>query len=202
MPSHRPTQLLLIRHGETPWTRERRYQGTSNTSLTAAGIRQSKAIARKVRVFGIEVLYSSSLKRARQTAAVISRATRISSRVDARLNELFFGRWEGVRAEELFKRKDPVFLKWSRGRVVTPPGGEPIRDLRRRVSGFLKECLKKHRGKTVALVSHGGPIKIFIFEALGLPPRSLWSLQIDPASMSILTFYPHFTQLVSLNQTR
>ncbi len=199
MPSSRPTHLILIRHGETPWTRERRYQGRSDTSLTAQGIRQSKKAAKKLRTFGIQVLYSSSLKRARQTAGVISKMTRLPLRIDPRLNELSFGRWEGVRAVDLLKRKDPVFLQWSRGRIVTPPGGESLRHLRLRVSKFLKECLRRHKGKTVALVSHGGPIKVFIFTALGLPLRSLWSLRIDPASMSVLTFCPHFTQLGRLN---
>lgn len=196
-----PTRLILIRHGETPWTRERRYQGHSDTRLSSRGKKQVRHLAKIVRRLGIHVLYTSSLQRARQTAAVISKVTRVRPRVDSRLGELFFGRWEGKSAAELNAGKDPVFRQWCLGRIVTPSGGESLTSLRARTSRFLKDCLRRHTGKTVAVVSHGGPIKTLLFEALKLPARSLWSLRIDPASMTVLDFYPHFTQLVSLNQT-
>ena len=196
-----PTRLILIRHGETPWTRERRYQGHSDTPLSSYGKKQVLQLARTVRRLGIHVLYTSSLQRARQTAAILSKITRVSPRVDARLGELFFGRWEGQSAAELLAARDPVFRAWCRGQIVTPPGGESLRSLRARTSRFLRDCLRRHCGKTVAIVSHGGPIKTILFEALKLPARSLWSFRIDPGSMTVLNFYPHFTQLVSLNQT-
>ena len=196
-----PTRLILIRHGETLWTRERRYQGHSDTLLSSHGKKQVLQLAQVLRTAGIGILYTSSLQRALQTAAVISKMTRIKPRVDSRLGELFFGRWEGKSAAELSAEKDPIFRQWCRGRIVTPPGGESLRSLRARTSGFLKSCLRRHPGKTVAVVSHGGPIKTLLFEALKLPARSLWSIRIDPASLTVLDFYPHLTQLVCLNQT-
>lgn len=197
-----PTRLILIRHGETPWTRERRYQGHSDTLLSSHGKKQLHRLNKIIRALDPQVLYASSLQRARQSAAILSKITRVKVRVDPRLNELFFGRWEGRSASELVAAKDPVFRKWREGKVVTPPGGESLKSLRARTSGFLKSCLRRHPSKTVAVVSHGGPIKTLLFEALKLPARTLWSLRIDPASVTVLDFYPHFTQFVSLNQTR
>lgn len=197
----KPTELILIRHGETPWTRQRRYQGRSNTSLSPHGLKQARCLGHYLSRYKADLLYVSSLTRALQTAALIQKRIKKKVHTDSRLNELFFGKWEGRSAAELIAAKDPVFRKWCEGRLVTPPGGESLKSLRARTSGFLKDCLRRHCGKTVAVVSHGGPIKTLLFEALKLPARSLWSLRIDPASVTVLNFYPHFTQLVSLNQT-
>lgn len=196
-----PTRLILIRHGETPWTRERRYQGRSDTFLSSHGKKQIRRLAKIIRTLNPRVLYTSTLQRSRQSAAILSKIIRAKPCVDSRLNELSFGRWEGRSAVELIAARDPVFLKWREGRIVTPPGGESLRSLRTRTSRFLKNCLRHHPGKTIAVVSHGGPIKTLLFEALKLPVRTLWSLRIDPASITVLDFYPNFTQLVTLNQT-
>ncbi|HXV28665.1 MAG TPA: histidine phosphatase family protein [bacterium] len=193
------TQLFLIRHGETAWNRKKRYQGQTDISLTQDGRDQARDMARALKSVKIDMIYSSSLKRARQTALILSKEVGVRPVWDARLRELHFGAWEGRTAEQLRSRKDPVFLKWQRGNFVTPTGGESMASLRKRIRSFLKSILSKANGKQVVVVSHAGPMKVLIFESLKLPLRSLWSMQIDPASISMLSFHKHFVQMNYLN---
>ena len=149
-------RLILIRHGETHWTSQKRYQGHSDTRLTARGRSQARVLAKSLAAQKIDVLYTSSLGRAKETGSAISRKIGKRPRMDSRLNELSFGRWEGKTAKELARAKDRIFRRWCQGKLIKPPAGESLSSLRKRVSAFLKQIEKRHPGKTVALVSHGG----------------------------------------------
>lgn len=195
------TRLILVRHGQTPWTRQRRYQGSTDIRLTAEGRREARATARRLKKIPVDFLYASSLNRANETGRIIAGVLKRKMRTDSRLNELSFGEWEGKTAEELIRAKDPRFKRWAIGKRTTPPGGESLSSLRKRVRSFLKEIVKRSDGKTVAIVSHGGPIKVMIFEAMKLPFRSFWTLRAEPGSMSLLEFHPYFAQCVLLNDT-
>ena len=193
------TYLFLIRHGETPWTQERRFQGATNTHLTARGKKQAAAIARCLKPYGIHRVYASDLWRARETAAFISKSVRKKVVHDKRLRELSFGKWEGRTAIDLMKDKKSGYANWCRGIKMSPPAGESVAAIRKRVRNFLKEISRKHEGKKIAIVTHGGPVKIFLFEALKLPFRSFWSFRIEPASITILGIGKHFAQAYCIN---
>jgi broad specificity phosphatase PhoE len=195
------TYLFLIRHGETPWTKERRFQGSTNTHLTSRGKSQAKAVANCLKRYGIHHVYSSDLWRARETAAFVSKTVKKKVVLDRRLRELGFGIWEGRTAAELLKDKTCGYSHWCRGKKVTPKKGEKIATFRKRVSGFLKSIASRHPGKKVAIVTHGGPVKIFLYEALKLPYRSLWSFRVEPASITIIGIGKHFSQVFTMNDT-
>ena len=195
------TYLILIRHGETQWTKLQKFQGSTDTRLTSKGRRQAYAIAKALKSSGIQHLYCSTLSRAKDTAEIIRRSIRKKVRTDGRLNELNFGHWEGKSRQQLLKERDPIYARWTRGQLLTPTRGESLQSMRKRSGNFIARCLKSHKGKRIAVVAHGGTIKMIIDEALNLPVRSLWSLRIDPASISVLGFHPQFRQLVSLNVT-
>lgn len=199
MPRKNPTTFFLVRHGETAWTAERRYQGCSDTSLSPFGKLQARELSKRVKKMKIAKVYTSGLTRAKQTGQAIARMLGQNPVIDSRLNEFGFGKWEGKTAKELFQAKSPAFLKWCSGQWVNPPNGEKLTAFKRRVRGFLLSVLKKHKGKSILVVSHGGPIKMLVFEALKLPFRSFWNLRIDTASISVITCYPGFTQLTALN---
>jgi broad specificity phosphatase PhoE len=195
------TYLFLIRHGETPWTKERRFQGSTNTHLTPRGKKQAAAVAHCLKRYGIHHVYASDLWRARETAALISKTVGKKAVLDRRLRELGFGVWEGRTAAELLQDKTCGYQDWCRGKKVTPKGGEKIAAFRKRVRHFLKQIAKRHEGKKVAIVTHGGPVKIFLYEALKLPYRSLWSFRVEPASVTILGLGTHFSQVFAMNDT-
>lgn len=195
------TYLILIRHGETPWTKVRRFQGSTDTLLTAHGKHQAKAVGQCLKRYGIDVLYSSPLKRARQTAEAVAKAVGHRPHFDKRVRELGFGAWEGKSPAELLKDKKSGYARWCRGEIVTPQRGEKITAFRKRVGRFMKEITRKHRGQKIAVVTHGGPVKMFLFEALKLPTRSLWSFRADTASITVIGIGDHFSQVFCLNDT-
>lgn len=182
------TQFILVRHGETNWSREKKYQGHSDILLSLEGRRNVQALTFHLKTLDLDVLYSSSLKRACQSSDIISAQIGLRARIDSRLNELNFGAWEGKTAEQLISEKDKSFTSWIKGRWHTPPGGESVQSLQRRIKQFLKHCLKRHKNQKIAVVSHGGPIRMMILELLQLPLKYLFSFRVDPASFSALTF--------------
>jgi alpha-ribazole phosphatase len=191
--------LFLIRHGETEWTAEKRYQGRTDIPLSLIGKKQARDVAKRLKALSIDAIYSSPLKRASESAQIVSSINNKKVTHLSGLRELSFGKWEGKTAAELIQMKDAKFLKWSRANWVTPPGGESLAAFRKRIKAAMSEIIRKNKGKRVAIVSHGGAIKMMIFEALKLPLRSLWSFRIDPASISLLTIAPDFAQLTFLN---
>lgn len=195
------TLLFLIRHGETPWTKEKRFQGRTDTELTPRGKKQAAALGRRLKDSGIDILYASPLKRAAESARIISKSLRRKIVSDKRLCELSFGEWEGKSPAQLLVEKKSRYREWCRGRLVSPKGGESLKAFRGRVGSFYREIVRRHPGKRIAIVTHGGPVKIFIYEALRLPYRSLWSFRIEPASLSVISVGEHFSQVWLQNDT-
>lgn len=194
-------RLFLIRHGETSWTVTQRYQGTSDTPLNREGVRQAKALARVLRVERPVRLYTSTLRRAWDTAQVIARELGARTVADSRLNEIDFGKWEGASYGVPAKQAGKQFQKWREGKLQRPPGGESIASLSKRVGQFLKELMRRHPNDTVAVISHGGPIKMFLFKALRTNSASIWSFRIDPASISLLEGNQSLLQVIWTNRT-
>lgn len=193
-------KLVLIRHGETPWTIAKRYQGTTDIPLSPQGIRQAKAIARALRPLVPTRLYTSTLRRARETARKVARELGLRPVTDARLNEINFGEWEGRYYQRLSQEAGAKFRQWREGKLTRPPGGESVGSLRQRVDRFLKEVLRNYPEETVAIVSHGGPIKMFLFKALKTKSSSIWSFRIDPASISLIEGNQRLWQIAWTNR--
>lgn len=182
------TQFILIRHGETLWNEQKKYQGESDLSLSQNGKRSIRKLSKAVQQFGVDVLYTSPLKRARQSAAIISSNIGIKPMSDSRLKEMSFGLWEGKISDELISAKDKDYLRWLKGRWPSP-GGESLGDLRRRVRRFVKDCLKNHPGKKIVIVSHGGPLRMIINLSRRQNLKSLFSFSLEPSSLVILSRY-------------
>ena len=177
MPAAR-ARLLLIRHGESVLGRRRRYAGHRDTPLTPAGRLQIRRLRARFRRLGADVIFTSDLRRCRETAALLAPGQPVQA--TARLRELDFGAWDGLTAEGC-RRRDPVrFARWMRDPASTrPPGGESLSELRRRVRAFARSAVRRHPGKTLALVTHGGPIR-------ALASADFWSVEIKPGGMLAL----------------
>lgn len=199
-------KLFLVRHGETPWTREGCYQGRTDTELTPLGHRQAETVARFFQKEKISFLYASPLKRVWHTAQAVARHTRLKIIPDKRLMELDFGKWEGISFKKLLNEKDSSYKKWLAGKISRPPGGESIAALARRVGSFFKEVRKRHARETGVVVSHGGPIRMLLLQALQkgkvipAPFLSIWSFRIEPASISLFEGTEDFFQINFTNQ--
>ena len=194
--------FILIRHGETPWTKERRYQGSTDTLLTKRGERQVQRFASAIKDYNPAIIFSSSLKRAKQSANILASPLNKRPKIDRRLNELGFGAWEGKTADELMNENEPSFAKWMTGQLVTPKGGESIASLEKRITNFIDDCRKKHDNKKIIVVTHGGVIRMFIKVILDLPHKNLFHFRIDPGTVTIIGDYQYTKQLIQINSQK
>ena len=142
------TRLGLIRHGTTDWNAENRLQGHASISLNETGRLQAHAIAERLRGQPWDVLYTSDLPRATETAEIIARATGLSVLTDPRLREMDCGEVEGTTASERL-------AKWGEHWKALPLGMETRTSIERRGSAFIASVLAVHAGSRILVVSHG-----------------------------------------------
>jgi broad specificity phosphatase PhoE len=194
---------VLLRHGETPLSAERRFAGRGEIPLTTQGVRQVAAAADRLAARGgIDLIVSSPLLRARQTAEAVARVTGASLQADDGLAELDFGEWEGLTIAEASQRWPAEVTAWLGNVDVAPPGGESFADAIDRVGAALDRLLAAHQFRTLLLVSHVSPIKIAVCRALLAPPATLFRFQLDVASLCEIDWYADGPAVVrSLNDT-
>jgi broad specificity phosphatase PhoE len=186
-----PTRLLLLRHGQTELSVERRYSGHGDPELTPLGHAQAAgAAARLARVPDVAAVLTSPLQRARQTAALVAEATGAPLHVRDRLIETDFGAWEGLTFAEARARDPQLHAEWLGSEEVAPPGGESFATVGRRIEAERAELVKQYPGTTLVLVTHVTPIKMLLRNALQGGPGVLYRLHLDLAALSIVEFYP------------
>lgn len=194
-------RLLLVRHGETDWNAERRFQGHTDRPLSAIGLRQAEAVARAVAEFKPVALFSSDLLRARVTAEAAARATGLTLQTDPALRECSFGAWEGLTFDQIQTLHPEAYAEWQRNAHHSPPGGESIVQVATRMSDAVAHIREKFDGQVVALVAHGGCLQAMLCHALGIPPRAFWPFRLEPASLSELALYEPGPVLYRVNDT-
>ena len=198
-----PTRMLLLRHGQTELSRQRRYSGRGNPELTDTGRAQADAAARYLAERGgVEAVITSPLQRSYDTAAAAAKALGLEVTVDEDLIETDFGAWEGLTFREAAERDPDLHLQWLRNTSLRPPGGESFDDVQQRVQRARNRIIAEHGGGTVLVVSHVTPIKTMLRLALDAGTSILQRLHLDLASLSIAEFYPDGNASVRLvNQT-
>ncbi|TFV60533.1 bifunctional RNase H/acid phosphatase [Mycobacterium sp. PS03-16] len=198
-----PTRLLLLRHGQTELSVQRRYSGRGNPALTELGRRQADAAAAYLAERGgIDAVISSPLQRAHDTAAAAAKALGLDVTVDDDLIETDFGAWEGLTFSEASEQDPDLHGRWLRDTSVEPPGGESFDVVAHRVRRARNRIIAEHGAATVLVVSHVTPIKTMLRMALDAGEGILYRLHLDLASLSIAEFYPDGGSSVRLvNQT-
>lgn len=190
----RPTRLLLLRHGQTALSVQRRYSGRGNPELTELGLAQARAAADGIRAVAetdrVAAAYSSPLRRAVQTAEPAAHALGAEVAVLDGLIETDFGRWDGLTFTEAAQRDPELHGRWLGDETVAAPGGESFAEVGARVGTLRDRLVAEHPGETLLLVSHVTPIKLLLRLALDVGPSLLYRLHLDLASLSIAEFYP------------
>jgi broad specificity phosphatase PhoE len=153
------TTIILARHGETDWNREGRWQGHSNTSLNELGKEQARQLADELDG-EVDVVYSSDLARARETAEIIAERLGLEVEVDARLRERSFGSWEGLTHPEVEARDAEALARWRAGEGYGALDAEPHDLFADRMSRFLQDVLERHPGERVLVITHGGSMRV------------------------------------------
>jgi len=187
-------RLILIRHGETDYTSQGRYCGFSDPSLNEKGVKQSEKLAIRLKEARVDKVYSSDLKRAYESAKIIFKNNPIKEIADFR--EMNFGLFEGLRYEEIIKVYPKLYREWINNPLrVKIPSGEGLVELEKRVKERLSFIFSQDAGKTIALVSHGGPIRVILSEVLKCDSKMFWQVNQDLAALSIVD-YPKDSQPV------
>ncbi|MPZ85639.1 MAG: bifunctional RNase H/acid phosphatase [Actinophytocola sp.] len=188
-----PTRFLLVRHGQTELSVERRYSGHGEVPLTELGARQAKAVASRVAALtGVAAdtpVISSPLGRARQTAAAVAEATGGSVEVHQGLVETDFGAWERLSFAEAAQRDPKLHARWLADPTVYPPDGESFAEVHDRVRRVRDQLVTRFGDRTVIVVSHVTPIKSLLRMGLDAGPSLLYRLHLDLASLSVVEFY-------------
>jgi broad specificity phosphatase PhoE/ribonuclease HI len=188
-PTTEPTTTLLLRHGETPLSAERRFAGVGDIPLTETGEAQARAAATALAGRGIGAIVSSPLRRCRDTAKEIADVAGIPSREDEGFRETDFGAWEGLTFGEVRERWPEELSAWLADPSVAPPGGESFADTARRVRTALDKLMVRYRHQSVLIVSHVTPIKLLLRQALLAPPETLYRIHLDVGSLSLIDWY-------------
>ncbi|MEV0077328.1 bifunctional RNase H/acid phosphatase [Nocardia neocaledoniensis] len=187
----RPTRLLLLRHGQTELSVERRYSGRGNPPLTELGRQQAERAAKMLAAKGdIAAVVTSPLQRARATAEAAAAALDVPLRVLDGLIETDFGDWEGLTFAEAAQRDPQLHTDWLGDPSIPAPGGESFDQVRERVESVRRDLVALYPGQNIVVVSHVTPIKTLLQLALGVGPSLLYRLHLDLASLCIAEFYP------------
>ncbi|MEU1825342.1 bifunctional RNase H/acid phosphatase [Streptomyces abikoensis] len=188
-----PTTFVLLRHGETALTPEKRFSGSGGTDpeLSPAGRRQAEAAAAALAARGtIQAIVTSPMRRCRETAETIGGRLGLDVRVEEGLREADFGSWEGLTFAEARERFPEDLNAWLASTKAAPTGGgESFATVARRVSLSRDKLIARYAGRTVLLVTHVTPIKTLVRLALGAPPESLFRMELSAASLSAVAYY-------------
>ncbi len=181
------THLIFIRHGETDWNTEGRWQGQIDVALNPKGRQQAQDLAEKLSGANIQAIYSSDLQRAIDTARPLAEMTGLTIRTDARLREIHQGEWQGMLVSDIRARYAELFQQRVNDPLtIAPPGGETVVQVQERVLRALNEIVQRHLNERVAIFAHGFVIAVLRVNLEKRPIDSVW--QLVPKSGEIIEY--------------
>ncbi|GAB2841304.1 bifunctional RNase H/acid phosphatase [Streptomyces deserti] len=188
-----PATFVLLRHGETPLTPQKRFSGSGGTdpALSGIGREQAERVAAVLARRGtIQAVVSSPLARARETAGIVAARLGLDVSIDEGLRETDFGAWEGLTFGEVRERYPDDLTAWLDSPEAAPTGGgESFAATATRIAATRDKLVAAYAGRTVLLVTHVTPIKTLVRLALGAPPESLFRMELSAASLSVVAYY-------------
>lgn len=196
------TRIYLVRHGETTWNAEGRWQGTLDIPLGEVGHQQAQALAKHLKDRPIAAIYSSDLSRARDTAELLSRAKGLEIQTDARLRELDFGVFQGLTHDEI-RAKYPeeereLFVDYL---DFVLPEGESRRTVQARVYEMWQEVVRRHPNSEVVVMSHGGPVRLLLLKLFDDQVERMLKVPLPNVSVTTITAEGDKLELEGLGET-
>jgi ribonuclease H / adenosylcobalamin/alpha-ribazole phosphatase len=184
-----PAVTLLLRHGQTPMSVQKRYAGRSDVPLTDAGMAQAAAAAKRLESAAIDAIVASPLQRTVQTAEQVAGITGLPVVTEDGFRETDFGDWEGLTFAEVRQRWPSEMAAWLADPQVAPPGGESFAEVSERVTAALHRVLAGRTGQRILIVSHVTPIKTLVAAALLAPSAALYRMHLDVAALCEIDWY-------------
>jgi len=169
------TCLHLVRHGETDWNVEGRWQGQADVALNAHGHAQARQTAEKLARLPLEAIYSSDLMRAAETARAIAQVNPAPLILEPRLREIHQGEWQGQLVQEIRAHHVEAYQRGSRDPLqMAAPGGETTEQVRRRALAALRDLVDRYPHGNVVVVSHGFTLAVLITQINQIPFERVW----------------------------
>jgi alpha-ribazole phosphatase/probable phosphoglycerate mutase len=196
------TTILLARHGESDWNRDRRWQGHADRSLTERGRQQAQALAERLRDIRLDAIYASDLERARETARVVAEPRGMTVNELPALREVDVGSWSGLTRDEAKERYPADFARWAEGGAGWRDG-ETYEEMSTRVLTAVGEIVDRHSDGRVLIVAHGGPIRAVHAAALGMDVheyRRLRPVEPNARLSAVCTENGRLTRLCPANE--
>lgn len=191
------TDFVFIRHGETDWNRQQRFQGQIDIPLNATGLEQAQRLGRHLADTPVDVLLSSDLQRARQTAAPLATAWNTSAMAVPGFREQSFGVLEGLDVPTIKTQHPQLWQQWLEHRAdFALPGGESLQQFHARVLQSVREAADQHPGKALTVVTHGGVLDMLWRTVHGLPLDGLRTCDIPNTGINRLRWHRGTLEIV------
>lgn len=197
------TKILLVRHGHVEGISPERFRGRADLPLTPQGRRQAEATARRISAsWRPAAVYVSPMQRCLQTGAAIGQPVGLSAIAVADLNDIDYGKWQGLTPDEARRDWPEEVETWYHNPDwAAIPGGETLQQVLARASAALREVVRRHREDTVVLVGHDSINRVMLLHALGLPLSRYWHIRQDPCAINEIEAEAGHFVIVSVNQT-
>jgi broad specificity phosphatase PhoE len=197
------TKILLVRHGHVEGISPERFRGRAELPLTPEGERQARATAERIAASWRPVaVYSSPMGRCIATASAIGRPLGLAPVTIAGLNDIDYGKWQGLTPEEARRQwAGEVDLWYRHPDWAAIPSGESLHDVLARTAVVLRDVIRRHPDDTAVLVGHDSVNRVILLYALGLPLSRYWHIRQNPCAINEIEAAPGRFVIVSVNQT-
>ena len=196
------TRLYLIRHGETEWNKQLRYQGHADIKLTEEGRDQAKHLAKRLMQEDFDHFYASDLSRAFETAEIIAKPHQKKVTKLPELRETNFGLWEGLGYSQIQQQFPQILENWNSDPFNTRlPEGESLGDVVSRVSFGINKLMEQHKDQKILMVAHGGINRVVLALALAMDVSQYWRIRQDNTALNIIDYYDGKEIVMLLNDT-
>jgi alpha-ribazole phosphatase len=197
------TKVILVRHGQTLWNVDCRYQGQSDVCLNETGLKQAKLLAERLASQPAAAIYASDLGRAKTTAEVIAKLHNLPVEIIPEVREISFGEWEGLRFSEIDEKWPGVMQRvFKQPETVEIPGGETFEDVQERAVRAIRKLVKQHPEEIIIVVSHGATIRTILCAALNIPLTSVWRIRQDNTAVNIIDYHEdNWVSVALMNDT-
>jgi len=193
-----PCRVILVRH--TTAEGQGRFQGQNDVALSNAGRQELKALVEKCAAHPVQALYSSDLRRTRETVDALAGRFGLKVELCPELREIHFGEWEGLSWKQVVRRHPQLAQLWLERFPTQPvPGAEPFGAFQRRIAAAMRKLVAANQGKCVLLVTHAGVIRCVLGRAMGLPARNVFRLAQDPGAVNIIDYFPGGAMVRGIN---
>jgi alpha-ribazole phosphatase len=194
------TILWLIRHPEPEPSARGRCYGSLDVALAGEGVQQAHAIAHAFANEPLAAIYASPRQRCTHAARILAAARTCTLETVDALRELDFGAFEGRSYDEIAALYPDLYRQWMERPTETHfPEGESFRQMSARVLGAARELLTRHRGDSIALITHGGPIRVILADALSMPPASIFRIEQRYGSINRIRYSDHIPTVELMN---